>query len=220
MKNNALAHSLAAGLSVAASAPVSLSLLAPSIAAALPGRWVAKAISEGGSWSNYYLTRADGLALFLAGHTGGWAAKGRVLIQHSRPRNNGKHVDLWENGAQIDSPEITAAETKSAEKIAGDIAARLLPEAERINGLALASIARDNRGEAARIDTAKAVCAAIGEELNGHEGQARSSFYHRGVSLTVNGGESVRVELSATRAQALALLAFVNSPAYQSGALV
>lgn len=192
-----------------------LSTLAPQIAAALPGKWTAKPISEGGTWSNYYLTRADGLQIFLAGSQGGWATKGRFFLQHSRPRNAGKWVDLWENHAQVDSPEITVADTKAPEKIAADIVTRLLPESERVNALALSHIARENRGEAARIDTAKAICAAIGEELNGHEGQARSSFYHRGTSVTVNGGESVRVELSATRAQALALLAFMESPAYR-----
>ena len=202
--------------------PPALSLsLAAAIAAALPGKWTAKPISEESTWSNFYLTRADGLQLFLAGSTGGWAAKGRVLIQHSRPRKNGQHVDLWENHAQIDSPEITAAETKSAEKIAADIVSRLLPEAERVNALALASIARDNAAENAQNDTARAIAAAIGAEIEkGHDGKPRASFYHRGVSLTVNGGESVRVEFSATKAQALAFVAFINSPAYQSGALV
>jgi hypothetical protein len=194
--------------------------LAAAIAAALPGRWVAKAISEESTWSNFYLTREDGLALFIAGSQGGWAAKGRFFLQHARPRQNGKYIYLWENHLQIFSPEITVADSKTAEKIAADIVARLLPEAERIDALARESIARDNRGEAARIDTARAIAGAIGEELNGHEGQVRSVFYHRGVSVTVNGGESVRVEFSATKAQTLAFIAFINSPAYQSGALV
>jgi hypothetical protein len=193
---------------------------AAAIAAALPGRWVAKAISEESTWSNFYLTREDGLALFIAGSQGGWAAKGRFFLQHARPRQNGKYIYLWENHLQIFSPEITVADSKTAEKIAADIVARLLPEAERIDALARESIARDNRGEAARIDTARAIAGAIGEELNGHEGQVRSVFYHRGVSVTVNGGESVRVEFSATKAQTLAFIAFINSPAYQSGALV
>jgi hypothetical protein len=194
--------------------------IAPQIAAALPGKWSARPISEESTWSNCYLTRADGLTLFLAGHNGGWAAKGRLLIQHSRPRNAGKWVELYGKNGAIAAPEITVADSKAPEKIAADIVARLLTESEHVEGLARGRIAAENRGEAARVDTAKAICAAIGEDVNGHEGQARASFYHRGVSLTVNTGESVRVELTATRAQALALLAFVNSPAYQSGALV
>ena len=161
------------------------------------------------------MTRADGLQIFLAGSQGGWAAKGRFTLQHSRPRKDGKWVELWENQSTIKSPEITVADTKSPEKIAADIMARLLPEAERIEGLARESIARDNRAEAARVETARAICAVIGEQAERHEGQVRSSFYHRGTSLTVNTGESVRVELTATRAQALALLAFLDSPAYR-----
>lgn len=190
--------------------------LVSAIAAALPGRWVAKAISEESTWSNFYLTREDGLALFIAGSQGGWAAKGRFFLQHARPRNSGKHVDLWENHSQIFSPEITVADTKTAEKITADIVARLLPEAERIDALARESIARDNAAQNAQNDTSRAIAAATGAEAErGHDGKSRASFYHRGVSLKVNTGESVRVELTATRAQALALLAFLDSPAYR-----
>lgn len=212
-----LASSLAAGLAVAAKAPAALSQIAPQIAAALPGAWTARPIHpEGGSNENCYLIRADGLTLFFAGSRGGWAAKGRFLLQHSRPRKDGKWVELWENHNTVKAPEITVADTKTAEKIAADIVARLLPEAERVNALALASIARDNSAEAARIDTARAIAGAIGADVEcGRDGSPRSSFYHRGVSLTVNTGESVRVELTATRAQALALLAFLDSPAYR-----
>lgn len=201
-------------------APVSLATLAPAIAAALPGSWTAKPIAEGSTWSNFHLTRSDGFALFLAGGAGGWAKPGRVLLQHSRPRTkDGRYVELWENHSTVKSPEITVAETKSAEKIAADIVARLLPESERIDGLARAQIARENRGEAARIDTARAVAAAISAEVEkGHDGKPRLSFYHRGTSLRVDSGESVRVELNATRAQALALLAFMESDAYRAQA--
>ena len=204
-----------------------LSTLAPQIAAALSGylsasvgyaaRWTAKPISEESTWSNFYLTREDGLTLFLAGSQGGWAAKGRFLLQHSRPRNNGKYVELWENHAQMNSPEITVAETKSAEKIAADIIARLLPEAERIDALARESIARDNAAETAQNNTARAVAAAIGAEVEkGHDGKPRASFYHRGASVAVHGGDSVKIELhSVNKAQALALLAFMESPAYR-----
>ncbi len=197
----------------------SLSSLALSIAAALPGAWTARPIHpDGASNENCYLIRADGLTLFLAGSHGGWAKPGRLFLQHSRPRKDGKWVELWENHNTVKAPEMTVADTKTAEKIAADIVARLLPEAERIEGLARESIARDNSAEAARIDTARAIAGAIGEVECQRDGSPRSAFYHRGVSLTVNGGESVRVELSATRAQALALLAFMESDAYRAQA--
>jgi hypothetical protein len=139
-----------------------------------------------------------------------------LLIQHSRPRQNGRHVELWENHAQISSPEITVADSKSAEKIAADIVARLLPEAERIEKLARDQIARENSAENAQKDTARAVAAAIGAEIEtGHDGKPRASFYHRGASVAVHGGDSVKIELhSVNKAQALALLAFMNSPEY------
>lgn len=197
-----------------------LSTLAPAIAAALPGKWSARPLSPESRVCNFYLTRADGLTLFLAGNDGGWAKPGRLFLQHSRPRNAGKWVELWENHNTVKAPEMTVADTKTAEKIAADIVARLLPESERIDGLALAQIARENSAETARIDTAQAVAAAIGkEDETDRDGKPRTSFYHRGVSLTVNGGESVRVEMhGVTRAQALALLSFMESDAYRAQA--
>lgn len=205
-----------------------LSTLAPAIAAALSGyvslsvgyaaKWTAKPVSEDYRDANYYLTREDGLTLFFAGSRGRWAKPGRILLQHSRPRSkNGKWVELWENHSQIAAPEITVADSKSPEAIAADIVRRLLPEAERIDGLARAQIARENNAEAAQNDAARAVAAAIGAEIErGHDGKPRTSFYHRGASVKVNGGDSVTVEIhGATRAQALALLAFMESPAYR-----
>lgn len=230
-----LASSLAAGLAVAAkapAAPLSLSTLAPLICRALGfnslHHWTARPVSEDRSEPNFYLTRADGLTLFLADSRGGWAAKGRLFIQHSRPRSNGKWVDLWENtntvnGAKwgsIAAPEITVADSKTPEQIAADIVRRLLPEAERVDGLARAQITRESNAEAARDETAQAIAAAIGAEAEtGHDGKPRASFHHRGASVRVNGGDSVRVELSSvTKAQALALIAFMDSDAYRAKA--
>lgn len=195
-----------------------LSTIAPQIAAALPGKWVASPVSKDRTESNFFLTREDGLQLFLADYRGGWAARGRLFIQHSRPRQNGQWLHLYEKGVAgpIKSPEITVAETKSPEKIAADIVSRLLAESERVHGLALAEINRETIAKNEKNDMARDIALAIGAEMErGHDGEPRSRFYYRNVSMRVNTGESVTFEFSANRAQSLALIAFMDSPAYR-----
>jgi hypothetical protein len=214
-------------------APVSLAALAAEIAAALPGTWNARPVHPDATErnGNQYLTRSDGLQLFLAGSSGGWAAKGRVRVQFNRPRNAGNYVRLYSespNYGGVKDPEITAAETKAPAIIAADIARRLLPEAETVFAMANAQIERDTNAANAHEKTAGEIAAACGREIekDHHRGGTRKSFCllnpkhgeeggrYALASLDVRGGDSVRIEVDATRAQALALIAFLKSPAY------
>jgi hypothetical protein len=207
-------------------APVALSALAAEIAAALPGSWTARPVHPDATErnGNQYVTRADGLQLFLAGSSGGWAAKGRVRVLFSRPRNAGSYVRLYSaapNYGEVTDPEMTVAETKAPATIAADIARRLLPEAEKVFALAHAKIDAETNAANAHEKTAAEIAAACGREVekDHHRGGVRKSFYlasagHSVGSVDVRGGDSVRIEVDATKAQALTLVAFLRSPAY------
>lgn len=234
--------------------PVNLATLAPAIAAALspahPLRlpaghtvgWTAKPAHEpaypGATVGQWHLTRADGLKLWLAGSDGGWAAKGRIAISLSRPAaKDRQRVEVYRNAPgvweKIIDPEITVAETGTAERIAADIARRLLPDAERVNALVLAKIGEEGRAADRRLAFLQSVAVAAG--LPDYPRKYRSDdpswdvgIYAPGstpkdgerrlASVEIRHGDTAHVTIDTGPGQAEALIAFLRSPAYLNAA--
>jgi len=88
--------------------------------------------------SSYYITLADGVQIFA--RIGGYGNEGRVSFSGSwpsykRPEGGSCVViprDIYENGQSLESPDITVADTKTAEQIAKDIERRLLPSLRHV----------------------------------------------------------------------------------------
>ncbi len=203
--------------------------LANQVAAALPGSWkvafqspeyVGQIISCGP------LVRSDGLELYFRG--GSYGQKGKLDISHVRPRSpNRAYVDLYEGNSRVASPEIGVSETKTGEQIAADIVRRLLPEAERVNALALAQIERENDAASRKLALLESVSRAAGldsaPKMHNSE-EPRYSFYvtdrpgkgDREVlaSVEVRGSDSVHFTIDTEGKQAEALIRFLRSPAY------
>lgn len=226
-------------------APFDLATVAPAIAAHLNRRacvpgvsliypsegWTASPVehyprAEGGECT---LTRADGLTLYLV--AGGYGKAGRISITHRRPRDaRGQWVELWadKGGGKVGSPEITVADTKTAEAIAADIARRLLPEAERVEKLARERIDSSNAYHAGRVVLLRAVCEAAGVEtpnvgqddrdtsfaVDIYASDAERKAYSPSARAEVRGGY-VEIKVDAkSEGQARAVIAFLRSPAY------
>lgn len=198
----------------------SLVTLAPAIAAALPGQWVARPVSEDYHDSNFYLIRADGLTLFLAHSRGNWAPKGKLRVSHNRPRNGGQYVELYAGAphyGKIESPDMNVAETKSAAQIAADIVRRLLPEAETVERLTREKIAATNDYETRKRATLERVSYAAEEPIAMRHGTNEPRFEGRageGVRFEICGPDEANFTVRTNEAQALALLAFLKSPAF------
>lgn len=132
--------------------------------------------------SCYYLTRGDGLTLWLVFGSVDTtrAPRGRIAISHSRPRfKDGQYVELWDDGrSKLTSPEITVSESKAPKDIAADIARRLLPDCERIEKLARERIAaheaHDNAREAM---TLRMVEASGGKQRQNWTGGNKEAVY-------------------------------------------
>ena len=200
--------------------------IAAAIARELPGSWSAAPVYSGEN-ANQYLTRSgDGLKLFFAGSSGGWAAKGRLRVSFSRPRDKrGETVALYESApryGQISDPEISVAETKSPAEIAKDIARRLLPDAETVFAMAQKVIEERAEYHARKLAALQRVAEVTGNPLekSRHTGEMREtfSFYHGETRLgdvQVNSATSIRATIDAdSSARVAALVAFLKSPAY------
>lgn len=204
------------------------------VAAALPGDWVASLADKypRSDWEGD-LIRADGLTLWLM--AGGYGNAGRIKISHNRPRNDkGQYIELWgdvskgEPAGQVATPSISVSMGKSPEKIAGDIAKRLLPDAEKVEQKAHERIELDRSYEKRRTTFLQSICDAAGVPVTtDREGVPHTSF---SVYLTDSERDqyrpSVRVDVRSdcadfriearNAAQAAALVAFLRSPAYLS----
>jgi hypothetical protein len=83
--------------------------------------------------NDYHITLADGVQIFA--HPGGYGNEGRMHFSGSWPSyrraEGGSCVviprEIYEDGKPLAAPDITVAETKTAEQIAKDIERRLLP---------------------------------------------------------------------------------------------
>lgn len=141
-----------------------LSLLTQTVAA-LPGQWAVSMREEDAHRAT--LTRADGFTLYVT--AGGYNNVNRLRFGYSRPRDdhasNGGYITLYEGHNRLSDPDITAADSKTPTQLAGDIARRLLPEAERIHALALAYLAQQTAARNARNATAERIAAALGQPM-------------------------------------------------------
>jgi len=215
--------------------PARLAVLAPAIAAALPGLllWTAKPNrQETEIKDDCCLVRSDGFSLWM--RQGGYGNVGRIKIVYDRPRNRkGEWVEIWATApatGKVEAPDITVAETREPEAIAKAIASRLLPEAEALHKLVLERIARDNDYETRRIAFRDSLSVAAGVGIladKNANGTERRDFYIRHPDFTetnydtryvgeveLNSANSATIKVDCDERKALALIAFLRSPAY------
>jgi hypothetical protein len=153
------------------SAPFSPLTFAASVAQALGSAWsAAPAYPEPRQDSPADLTRDDGLRLWIS-----CARNGRVEISLDRPRDaSGSYPSLWNDAGKVGDPLITVNVTRSADAVAKDLLRRLLPDAERVHGLALAANAQaDSYAQA--VKRAEAAREAANAALKGVEVYASAS---------------------------------------------
>ncbi len=216
-------------------APINLATLAPAIAAALSSlsfrQWtLSELVTYPRSDGECVLTRADGLALYVV--AGGYGNAGRITITHRRPRDaKGGYVVLYpkHGTGQISNPEIKVSGAKDGEQIAKDIVRRLLPDAESVQALAVASIAATNAYEDRRLAMLRAVCEAAsiptpGKSKHNSEQTFNVWIPHPTIKNFESGYDLARVEVRSDyaeikvdakgEAKARALIAFLRSPAY------
>ena len=111
--------------------------IAAELSVLTPGDWEVRT-------TGYCITMVETttkLSLYLS--NGGYQLKDRISISHDRPRHrDGSYVELWEKNSsgKIVTPSIKVTETKSPTQIAKDIVRRLLPEAQRVEQLAVEAI--------------------------------------------------------------------------------
>lgn len=147
---------------------------AAAICAALnkpPGpKWTPRPLSQEYPDCAFYLTRADGLALYM-NPPSKYDRPGAVPFHFalSAPRRNGTHVDAYtgtgKDWKRATSPTIGSAATKTPEQMARDITRRLLPLAEIHHAATLARIASLDAADNAQHQTAAAIADACGIEL-------------------------------------------------------
>lgn len=204
------------------------------VAAALPGTWRA-ALHEAmprSEWEGALIREGDNLTIRAV--AGRYGETGRISLSHTRKRNSkGEYIEVWgdrekgENPGRMDDPTITVSQDKSAEKVAADIAKRLLTDAEKIELRVRERIEAADRHENKRVNFIRAVCAAAGEEPRMRYGSGELS---EDVSIYLNNNEranyhpSARAKVRAdyaeftvevrSEARAAALIRFLRSDAY------
>lgn len=151
------------------------------IAAHLFGEWEIAPAWPDDPKSPFYLTRDDGLQLFLR-LSDTYREKGKGSASYCRPKDSsGRYVTIYDNGKLVMEPVIGFAITKTPQEIAKDIIRRLIPDAERVHVLALRAVESAN---------AYAAQEAKAKEL----AQKHYNALHEwGLYVRDNGG-SVRVE--------------------------
>jgi len=151
------------------------------IAAHLPKEWEIAPAWPDDPKSPFYLTRDDGLQLFLR-LTDTYREKDKGSASYSRPKDSqGRYVSIYDDGKSVREPSIGFALTKTPQEIAKDITRRLIPEAERVHVLALRAVESSN---------AHAVQEAKAKEL---AKKHYNALHDLGLYVYNNGG-SVRVE--------------------------
>jgi hypothetical protein len=189
---------------------VNLFALASSVAQHLPGSWTIDSDSGGPFSYTQRLTRAsDGLKLFLAGNVGGWAPKGKLRVSFSRPRHDGKWIEVWDKNEKLLDPEIGMSETKSAEQIAQSIVSRLLTRAEYVFGKVNERIASENNAENLKRRTIVKIAFACGQILSVAD---KSSFSIGAFDFEVRGENSIAIKSFGTDTETtLAIIALLRS---------
>ncbi len=190
--------------------------------------WVAKPAYSDRPDDAQSLIRADGLTLHLSGPS--YSHKDKVEVRLNRPRNKkGEYVTLYaeKGGGTISDPSICMGVTKTGDEMAKDIVRRLLPDAETVFALVKARIDIEDRAAANHLALIRSIASTLGETVEkGHNGEPRTHFYvsstaspHASLnqtlaSIEVRYGGAVHFELDPGESKALALIAFLRSPAY------
>lgn len=137
---------------------------AVAVSAALPGDWTAKPASDEYADCAFYLTRADGLTLYLNGPN--YSNRSAYTVSLNPPRYEGMTVDAYEMTAsgwqRITSPTIGTSAMKTPEQTAADITRRLLPHAEKHHAATLATIARRKASNDAQNTSAELMAVELG----------------------------------------------------------
>jgi len=151
------------------------------IAAHLPKKWEIAPAWPDDPKSPFYLTRDDGLQLFLR-LSDTFRETNKGSASYCRPKDSrGRYVGIYDDGKTVLEPNIGFALTKTPQEIAKDITRRLISDAERVHVLALRAVESAN---------AYAIQEAKAKEL----AQKHYNTLHEwGLYVRDNGG-SVRVE--------------------------
>ncbi len=203
-----------------------------SIAALLPGSWQAipnphpdhQRDDRSGT-----LRRADGLTLDATANS--YSNKGKITFRYLRPRDSkNQYVTVYAGtGAdKREDPSMGCGETRTPEQVASAIESRLLPDAETLHPLVLERIAVWNDEATNHLAALHATTQAAGLPdipRDHHSKEPRFSFYvpdprrdaksYASVAeVEVRQSNCVRLTIDATSREAVALIAFLRSPAY------
>jgi hypothetical protein len=102
------------------------------------------------------LQRADGLNLWFHSR---YNTPDKITVKYGNTEQC--YVTVYENHNKLDYPSINVSADKPAEKIAKDIARRLLPDAEKVHKLVLEKIAAENAfvdGKTKTINDLASIC--------------------------------------------------------------
>ena len=148
-----------------------------SLADSLPGRWVAKPLSDEYADCSFYLIRDDGLRLFALApgwsHKTNWqfsfAVSGTRCLR-SRPK------------------PITVNPSRGAQTVAKSIANRLLKLAEQAHAEVTAQEAAEAKAKAAQTNALSEINAQLGTNYG-------TRFYHKDATVEVREGGRVNIQL-------------------------
>lgn len=167
--------------------------IALAIADALSGEWEASPQSNEYAQCGWELRRDDGLTIYLSGPS--YDHKTQFRFGLSAPRHNGHYVEAYDGNERLNHPVIGCGIAKTPEQMARDIERRLLPDAERVNGLVLARIASMIASENAQSASWKAVHKALGKLAADDPARRNFNGYFDGGSFEVHSGGSVTFKL-------------------------
>lgn len=181
--------------------PYKHSETAAAIAAHLGEDWSVEPLSDEYLDCNFYLQRADGLALFLEvpGH---WSTKDKWAARACLPRHKGDYIEPRNENGKIAILEAKISASKTPEQIAKDITRRVLPNAEEVTKACLATIAKYTEAENKREASLKTFCEALGMKYSapGENEKLRDSRYNRiyfpggHAEISYNGGVELHFE--------------------------
>ena len=202
-----------------------------SVAALLPGKWS----SIPNPYPEHYrddrngqLRRDDGLTLDTTAN--GYSSKGKIVVRYCRPRDSkGQYVTVYAGTTAdtVPDPSIGCGETKTAEQVARDIEHRLLADAEALHPVVLERIALWDKEARDHLATLQAVAQAAGlpdiprqhkstePRFALHVPDPRNPESYRSLAdVEIRQSQCVHFTLDLNAREAVALIAFLRSPAY------
>lgn len=165
------------------------------IAASLPGTWEANPVSASHFECGYRLQQANGLQLYLSPPNYNHKNKFQIGLSWNYVDNTGATII-----SRTTCETINVGETKTAAQIAADIVRRLLPNAQREHGAAVARLDVINKAHNAQSEAYAALCSLTGDD--GRLAQHFSTKLPHGLgSLTVSYGGRVSFDLNSMTAE-------------------